>query len=69
MPKDKIFQSIREEKKNSEHVSKTKNVKKKQKLGLGVITSACVFRSWWRKTTPDGGGGDNGTVPDAFQCE
>lgn len=56
-------------KKNSEHVSKTKNVKKNKKLGLGVITSACVFRSWWRKTTPDGGGGDNGTVPDAFQCE
>lgn len=28
-----------------------------------------MFRSWWRKTTLDGGSGDNGTIPDAFQRE
>ncbi len=60
MPKDKIFQYIRRE----------KICIRDEKVGPGVITLACVFRScWWRKTTRDGGSGDNGTVPDAFQRE
>lgn len=53
-PRTKIFQSIR-------------GVCIKN---LSVITLACVFKSWWRKkTTLDGVGGDNGTIPDAIQCE